>query len=136
MSPSDKVARLYPQALGSLLDAFCDSQGYGGGLLNAYTREIYYIHKIDKKFWEELIAYFPCYDTGHVENDASNNSSVVACVFVTAVRFLPSRCLATIGEILLSRCLATMGIFTEPLPNNDRGIHRHRHIRAHTQTAT
>jgi hypothetical protein len=28
-----------------------------------------------KKFWEELIAYFPRYDTGHIENDASNNSS-------------------------------------------------------------
>jgi hypothetical protein len=27
----------------------------------------------DKKFWEELIAYFPWYDTGHIENDASNN---------------------------------------------------------------
>jgi hypothetical protein len=50
-----------------------------------------------KKFWEELIAYFPSYDTGHIENDASNNSSIVACVFVTAVTFLPSRCL-TIGD--------------------------------------
>jgi hypothetical protein len=31
-------------------------------------------------------------------NDASNNSSVVACVFVSAVASLPSRCLATIGN--------------------------------------
>jgi hypothetical protein len=54
---------------------------------------------INKKFWEELIAYFPWYDTGHIENDASNNSSVVACVLVTAVTFLPSRCLATTGGI-------------------------------------
>jgi hypothetical protein len=30
----------------------------------------------NKKFWEELIAYFPWYDTGHIENDASNNSSI------------------------------------------------------------
>jgi hypothetical protein len=52
----------------------------------------------DKKFWEELIAYCPRYDTGHTENDASKNSSIVACVFVTAVTILPSRCLATIGE--------------------------------------
>jgi hypothetical protein len=51
-----------------------------------------------KKFWEELIAYFPWYDTGHIENDASKNSSIIACVFVTAVTFLPSRCLAMIGE--------------------------------------
>jgi hypothetical protein len=27
---------------------------------------------------EELIVYFPRYDTGHTENDASNNSSIVA----------------------------------------------------------
>jgi hypothetical protein len=24
--------------------------------------------KMNKKFWEELIAYFPLYDTGHIEN--------------------------------------------------------------------
>jgi hypothetical protein len=29
-----------------------------------------------KKFWEELITYFPWYHTGHIENDASNNSSI------------------------------------------------------------
>jgi hypothetical protein len=38
--------------------------------------------KRNKKFWEELIAYFPWHDTGHIENDASNNSSIVSCVFV------------------------------------------------------
>jgi hypothetical protein len=65
----------------------------------------------NKKFWEELIACFPWYDTGHIENDASNISSVVACVFVTAVTFLPSRRLATIGGFLPSRCLATIGGF-------------------------
>jgi hypothetical protein len=32
----------------------------------------------------------------HIENDVSNNSSIVACVFVTAITFLPSHCLATI----------------------------------------
>jgi hypothetical protein len=67
---------------------------------------------INKKFWEELIAYFPSYDTGHIENDSSNNSSIVACVFVTAVTFLPSRCLATIGGFLRSRCIATIGTHT------------------------
>jgi hypothetical protein len=56
-----------------------------------------YGKRVEKKFWEELIAYFPWYYKGHIANDASNNSSVVACVFVTAVTFLPSSCLATIG---------------------------------------
>jgi hypothetical protein len=62
----------------------------------------------NKKFWEELMAYFPWHDTGHIENDASNNSSTVAWVFVTAVTFLPSRWLATIGRFLPGRCLATI----------------------------
>jgi hypothetical protein len=69
----------------------------------------------NKNFWEELIAYFPWYDTGHIENGASNNSSIVACVFVTAVTFLPSRCLATIEGFLPSLWLTTMS-----------GIHTHR----------
>jgi hypothetical protein len=69
---------------------------------------------INMKFWEELIAYFPWYDTGHIENDASNNCSIVACVFVTAETFLPSRCLAAIGGLLPSRCLATIrGIYRQ-----------------------
>jgi hypothetical protein len=58
----------------------------------------------NRKFWEELIAYFPWCDTAHMKNDASN-SSIVACVFVTAVKFLPSCCLATIRGFLTSRCL-------------------------------
>jgi hypothetical protein len=33
MSPSDRVAQLYPQASGSLFVAFYYSQGYGGGIL-------------------------------------------------------------------------------------------------------
>jgi hypothetical protein len=33
MSPSDRVAQLYPQVPGSLFVAFYDSQGYGGGIL-------------------------------------------------------------------------------------------------------
>jgi hypothetical protein len=62
----------------------------------------------NKKFWEELIAYFPWNDTGHIENDASNNFSTIACVFVTAVTFLPNRRLATKGGFLPSRYLATI----------------------------
>jgi hypothetical protein len=63
----------------------------------------------NKKFREELITYFPWYDTGHIENDASNNSSIVACVFVTAVTLLLSHCLATIGGSVPSHYLATIG---------------------------
>jgi hypothetical protein len=62
--------------------------------------------KTNKKFWKELIDYFPWYDTARIENDASNNSYIVACVFVTTVTFLPSRCLATIGEFLPNRPVA------------------------------
>jgi hypothetical protein len=80
---------------------------------------------LNKKFWEELIAYFPSYDTYNIEKDASNNSSIVGRVFVTAVTFLPSRCLATIN---FTEPLPTddKGTFTEPLPSNDkREIHIH-----------
>jgi hypothetical protein len=98
---------------------------------------------INKTFWEELIAYFPWYDTGHIENDASNNSSIVACIFVTEplasndtrIFIVPfpsnnkgifqSHCLATIRWLLRSRRLATV-----------RGIHRHKHKNTHTRTAT
>jgi hypothetical protein len=62
---------------------------------------------ISNKFWEELIAYFPCY----IENNASNNSSIIAGVFVTAVTFPPSHCLATIGGFLPSHCLAMISGF-------------------------
>jgi hypothetical protein len=45
---------------------------------------------------------------GNTENYASNNSSIVACVFVTVVTFLPSRCLATIRGFSPTRSLATI----------------------------
>jgi hypothetical protein len=51
----------------------------------------------NNKFWEELIAYFLWYDMDRIENHASNNYSIVACVIDATVRFLPSRCVATIG---------------------------------------
>jgi hypothetical protein len=43
----------------------------------------------------------------------NNNSSIVACVFVAALTFLLSRCLATIWGFLSSRCLATIGWFLQ-----------------------
>jgi hypothetical protein len=72
------------------------------------TGRFFYISaiiSINKKFWEELIVYFPWYYTDHIENDASNSSSIVACVLFVALKFLPSRCLWTTREFLLSRCL-------------------------------
>jgi hypothetical protein len=39
ISPGKRVARLYPQALGSVFVASYDSQGYGGGIRPASTRE-------------------------------------------------------------------------------------------------
>jgi hypothetical protein len=60
----------------------------------------------NKKFCEELIPYFPWYDTGRTENDAFNNYSVVACVFVRAVT-LPNN---------------DRGVFAEPLPTQTDGI--------------
>jgi hypothetical protein len=72
----------------------------------------------NKKFWGELIDYFPSYDTGHVENDVSNNSSIVACVFVTTLTFLPTCYLATIRAFLPRRCRATIwGLHTHARSN-------------------
>jgi hypothetical protein len=39
------------------------------------------------------------YDTDRIENGVSNNYSIVACVFIDAVKVLPIRCLATIEDI-------------------------------------
>jgi hypothetical protein len=48
-----------------------------------------------QKFYEDLIAYFACYNTDRIENGASNNSSIVECVFVVAVTFFSDSCIAT-----------------------------------------
>jgi hypothetical protein len=90
-----------------------------------------------KKFWEELFTYFPWYDTGHIENDATKNSSTVACVFVTAVTFLPSRCLAMMRGFLPSRCLATItGFLACRCLATIWGIQTHTHTHTHTHTVT
>jgi hypothetical protein len=83
-------------------------ENYDKHRITRLRAEIWTLDLFNKKFWEELIAHFPCYDTGHIENDVSNNSSIVACAFVTTVTILTSRCLATIGAFLPSRCLATI----------------------------
>jgi hypothetical protein len=40
-----------------------------------------------------------------IESDSSNNSSIVARIFVAAVKFLPSRCLATVGDTYINRLI-------------------------------
>jgi hypothetical protein len=42
MSPSDRVAQLYPQAPGSLFVAFYDWQGYGGGIIARLHTGVFY----------------------------------------------------------------------------------------------
>jgi hypothetical protein len=83
---------------------------------------------INKELWEEPIAYFPWYDTSHIENDASNNSSIVVCIFVTAVTFLPGRCLATMEGFLPGCCLATTGGYTDI--HTHILVHKHARARA------
>jgi hypothetical protein len=58
---------------------------------------------------ERSISYVPRYDTNRIENDASNNASILTCVFVTEVMLFTGHYLAT-----------TKGIFTEQLASNDR----------------
>jgi hypothetical protein len=54
---------------------------------------------LKQKVWGELISCFPLIQQGSEEkNYASNNSTIVACLFVVAVTFLPSRCQATVGD--------------------------------------
>jgi hypothetical protein len=75
----------------------------------------------NKKLWEELIAYFPWYDTGHIENDASNNSSIVVCIRYrdnVSIEPLPSNDRGIFIEPFPSN---NKGSFTEPLPSNDKG---------------
>jgi hypothetical protein len=54
---------------------------------------------------------FLSYYTDRIENDAPNNYSTVACVFITAVAFLPSRCLATMAGIHIQTHRLMRGIY-------------------------
>jgi hypothetical protein len=47
----------------------------------------------------------------------SNNSSILEGVFIAAIIFLPSCCLAMIGRFLQSHCLATIGEYTHRQSN-------------------
>jgi hypothetical protein len=67
-------------------------------------------HYSNKKCWEELFAYFPRYDTGHIENERVQQF-FYCCVCIryrvnVSTEPLPSK---------------DKGIFSEPLPSNDKG---------------
>jgi hypothetical protein len=53
---------------------------------------------ITRNSWKNKSSTFLWYDTDPIENDASKNYSTHAHVFVAAVTFLPSHCLATIWD--------------------------------------
>jgi hypothetical protein len=79
ISPRNRMAQLYPRALGSLYVVSYDSQGYGGGILT-----------LPLPGGTNWSATFIWYVTDRIE-DESNNSSIVVCVFVTAITSLCSR---------------------------------------------
>jgi hypothetical protein len=56
LSPSDRAAKLYPQAPASLFFAFYDSHGYGGGILTT-------LHMGDKTVLHTLLTAKTCRET-------------------------------------------------------------------------
>jgi hypothetical protein len=88
ISPRNRVARLYPQALGSHFVTSYDSQGYGRGI-----RPCLHTGKIDQNF---NCLHLHSLGTDCIENTTSNSFSIFVWVFVSVVTScLPSHCLAT-----------------------------------------
>jgi hypothetical protein len=71
ISPRNRVARLYPQALGSLSVSSYDSQGYGGGIRPRLHTGLPRTRRL----------------MSSLHNTVSNCSSIVACVSVAAGTF-------------------------------------------------
>jgi hypothetical protein len=46
-----------------------------------------------------------------IENDTSNNSFIVACVFIAKITFLRDRCLATVGGLHIETHRLMGGIY-------------------------
>jgi hypothetical protein len=61
-----------------------------------HTVVIVQCHRLKRSCGKNESPTFLWYDTDRIENNESNNSSIVMCVFVAAVTFLPSRCLTMI----------------------------------------
>jgi hypothetical protein len=71
------MARLYPQALGSLFVVSYASQGYGGGILPShYTENPAPLFHITYKF-----------EADQIQNTAPNNASTLVFVFVLRKQF-------------------------------------------------
>jgi hypothetical protein len=86
---------------------------------------------------KNLLTTFLWYDTDRIENDASNNYFIVACVFVAAVAFLPSRCLATIGGMYIETHRLMEGIYEvrhwDGLRCHDIDIKFHKGLFSHSE---
>jgi hypothetical protein len=85
ISPMNRVTQLYPQALGSPFVSY-DSQGYGEGIRTL----LHTGYNFSTSSW------FSLYSLGkHSKEDiTSNNSSIVAWLFITSQTCLPCRCIA------------------------------------------
>jgi hypothetical protein len=68
-----------------------------------------------------------------IENDTSNNHSIIACVFVAAVTYLPISYLATIRMHAVEMGSCAM-IYIPSFINTDSGIQKL--IRGYSQTQT
>jgi predicted nucleic acid-binding Zn finger protein len=86
ISPRNRVAQFYPQALGPLFVASYDSQGYGEGIRTRFNTGFSYKNK---NFWKEQIAYF------HLIRHEPHRKPHIQKFIVAAGRSLQSRCLAT-----------------------------------------
>jgi hypothetical protein len=94
VSPRNRVAQLYPRALGSIFVASYDSQGYGGGIRP----------RLQNGRWSLFYIYIASERTK--QKTPFNISYTVAYVSVAAITWR-----------LLSHCIGT-GLFTEPFPSN------------------
>jgi hypothetical protein len=95
ISPRNRVARLYPQVLGSLFVASYVSQGYGGGTQPR-------LHT-----GSELVNLTVFKITPRRGPHRKHSSSIVACSFISAGSFLLSRC-SEAALSLFACCIATV----------------------------
>jgi hypothetical protein len=117
-TPRNRMAQLYPQALGSLFVVSCGSQGYGGGIrtrlhagiiqlkmkvtlrLAVYRQAIYLVAKPFETH-DQSSLYRPGTDR------TENVSSIIACSLVAIETICPQSCsLAT--AVLLSHVYTTV----------------------------
>jgi hypothetical protein len=102
LSPRNRVARLYPQALGSLFVASYDSQSYCGGIRTRF-------HTGSLNLLLQTVLFITHRHGLHRKHPVSNSKSIVACVFISAGRCLPSRCSETVVVYMpRSHCKATV----------------------------